>query len=68
MNLGFDFYVLGMGIHHSDIGGYISFFCMVRTEEMVLRWAEMNVFTPIMRSHEGNRPDRNWQVIQFKNS
>ncbi|XP_078489149.1 sulfoquinovosidase-like [Ciona intestinalis] len=54
--------ISGMGIHHSDIGGYVSLICMVRTEELVLRWAEMNVFTPIMRTHEGNRPYRNWQI------
>ena len=27
-----------------------------------MRWAEMNAFTPLFRSHEGNRPDDN---IQF---
>ncbi|XP_076806660.1 sulfoquinovosidase-like [Clavelina lepadiformis] len=52
----------GMGLHHSDVGGYVSLLCMVRTEELVLRWAEMNVFTPVLRTHEGNRPDRNWQI------
>jgi len=51
-----------MGIHHSDVGGYLSLLCMVRTEELVLRWGEMNIFTPVLRTHEGNRPDRNWQV------
>ena len=53
---------IGMGVHHSDVGGYLSLICMVRTEELVLRWAEMNAFTPILRTHEGNRPYRNWQV------
>ena len=27
----------------------------------MLRWAEMNAFTPVMRSHEGIRPDNNAQ-------
>ena len=26
-----------------------------------MRWAEMGTFAPIMRTHEGNRPDDNWQ-------
>lgn len=56
----------GMGISHSDIGGYVSAMCMVRNQELLLRWAEMAVFTPIMRTHEGNRPTINWQVYTSK--
>ena len=26
-----------------------------------MRWAEMGVFTAVMRTHEGNRPEDNWQ-------
>ena len=47
----------GCGLSHSDIGGYTSLFGNVRTKELFLRWAEMAVFTPVMRTHEGNRPD-----------
>nr|XP_039251107.1 sulfoquinovosidase-like [Styela clava] len=52
----------GMGLSHSDIGGYVSLLMMVRNEELILRWSEMSVFTQVMRTHECNRPDRNWQV------
>ena len=51
----------GCGLSHSDIGGYTSMYEKVRTKELFLRWAEMNVFTPVMRTHEGNRPDANFQ-------
>jgi len=51
----------GCGLSHSDIGGYTSLFGNVRTKELFLRWAEMAVFTPVMRTHEGNRPDDNFQ-------
>ncbi len=51
----------GMGLHHSDIGGYTTLFGMKRTRELFVRWAEMAAFTPLMRTHEGNRPDDNWQ-------
>jgi len=51
----------GGGLHHSDIGGYTTLFGMKRTKELFMRWAEMGAFTPIMRTHEGNKPGDNWQ-------
>ena len=51
----------GCGLTHSDIGGYTSLFDNTRTKEVLLRWAEMAAFTPVMRTHEGNRPDTNFQ-------
>ena len=51
----------GMGLSHSDIGGYTTLFGMKRTKELFIRWAEQAAFTPMMRTHEGNRPDDNWQ-------
>lgn len=51
----------GCGLNHSDIGGYTSLFGNCRTKELFLRWAEMAVFTPVMRTHEGNRPEENFQ-------
>ncbi len=53
--------ICGVGYSHSDIGGYTSLFDNVRTEELFLRWAEMAVFTAMMRTHEGNRPESNFQ-------
>jgi alpha-glucosidase len=51
----------GTGVHHSDIGGFTTVAWVRRSKELLLRWAEQAAFTPIMRSHEGNRPDDNWQ-------
>lgn len=51
----------GCGLSHSDIGGYTSLFNNVRTKELFLRWAEMAAFTPVMRTHECNRPEENFQ-------
>lgn len=56
--------LLGNAYHHSDIGGYTSLFGNVRTPELIIRWAEMAAFTPVMRSHEGNRPKENLQIDQ----
>lgn len=51
----------GIGLMHSDIGGYTTLFEMKRSKELFMRWAEMATFAPVMRTHEGNRPDDNWQ-------
>jgi sulfoquinovosidase len=56
--------LLGNAYHHSDIGGYTSLFGNVRTAELMMRWAEMGAFTPVMRTHEGNRPRDNLQIEQ----
>jgi alpha-glucosidase len=56
--------LLGNAYHHSDIGGYTSLFGNVRTPELIMRWSEMATFTPVMRSHEGNRPKDNLQIDQ----
>lgn len=54
----------GCGLNHSDIGGYTSLFDNCRTKEVFLRWAEMAAFTPVMRTHEGNRPETNFQYYE----
>ena len=54
----------GCGLYHSDIGGYTSLFDNLRTKELFLRWAEMNTFSPMMRTHEGNRPEQNFQYYE----
>jgi alpha-glucosidase len=56
--------LLGNAYHHSDIGGYTSLFGNVRTPELLHRWMEMVAFTPMMRTHEGNRPAENLQIDQ----
>ena len=34
---------------------------MLFRSELLMRWAEMNAFSPLFRSHEGNQPARNVQ-------
>ena len=51
----------GYGITHSDVGGYTTVMDMTRSKELLLRWEEMNAFSPLFRSHEGNQPSRNAQ-------
>ena len=54
--------LVGNGHSHSDIGGYTSLHGRVRSRELMMRWSEMAVFTPFMRTHEGNRPKDNLQI------
>ena len=53
--------LVGNAYSHSDCGGYTSLLGNVRSEELMLRWCELAAFAPVMRSHEGNRPDDNLQ-------
>ncbi|MBC2665209.1 alpha-glucosidase [Novosphingobium flavum] len=53
--------LLGNAYSHSDCGGYTSLHGNVRSAELLERWAELAAFAPVMRSHEGNRPDSNLQ-------
>ena len=53
--------LVGNAYSHSDCGGYTSLHGNVRTAELMMRWCEMAAFAPVMRSHEGNRPDDNLQ-------
>ena len=47
----------GVALTHYDIGGFTTFASynppLVRTEQLLLRSAEMAVFTPMFRTHEG---------------
>ena len=53
--------LVGNAYSHSDCGGYTSLHGHIRTEELLMRWCELAAFAPVMRSHEGNRPDDNLQ-------
>ncbi|MCR5689758.1 MAG: alpha-glucosidase [Clostridiales bacterium] len=51
----------GYGLTHSDMGGYTTLPPIRRSKELFIRWCEASCFSPLMRSHEGNRPDFNVQ-------
>jgi len=58
--------VSGAPLWHSDIGGYTSVNAAVtnfiRPPDLNARWAEMQAFGVVMRTHETNRPSMNQQV------
>lgn len=51
----------GCGVTHSDAGGYTTVLHMRRGKELLMRWEEMNAFSPLLRTHEGNQPANNVQ-------
>ena len=52
----------GYGMAHSDVGGYTTMKKrLARDKELLLRWEEMNAFSPLYRFHEGNQPVMNVQ-------
>jgi alpha-glucosidase len=57
--------ISGYSLNHSDIGGYTTISNPLmdyhRSKELLMRWIEMNAFTTIFRSHEGNQPANNHQ-------
>ena len=53
--------VCGIGYYHFDLGCYTTYREYKRTKELFMRSAEIAAFTMLMRTHEGNRPDSNWQ-------
>ncbi|KQM21112.1 alpha-glucosidase [Novosphingobium sp. Leaf2] len=54
--------LVGNAYSHSDVGGYTSLHGNVRNADLIKRWCELGAFSPVMRSHEGNRPDENLQI------
>lgn len=56
----------GIALNHSDTGGYTSLAAVglgySREAELMKRWTEMNAFTSLLRTHEGNQPGENAQI------
>ncbi|WP_198170713.1 alpha-glucosidase [Deinococcus arboris] len=56
----------GMTLNHADAGGYTTVtqvpINIRRSPEVLARWLEFSAFTPLLRTHEGNRPADNAQA------
>ncbi|HET7479905.1 MAG TPA: alpha-glucosidase [Rubrobacteraceae bacterium] len=55
----------GYSLEHTDIGGYTAIDSPLkdyhRSKELLMRWTEMAAFTAVFRTHEGNKPEDNYQ-------
>ena len=62
----------GYSLNHSDIGGYTAIDSFPlryhRSKELLQRWSELAAFTPVFRTHEGNRPEVNHQIYSDEES
>lgn len=58
--------ISGFAFNHGDIGGYTTIVTPMRSyrrsTELLMRWTELAAFTPVFRTHEGNRPGDNRQI------
>jgi alpha-glucosidase (family GH31 glycosyl hydrolase) len=56
----------GYSLEHTDIGGYTAIdhplLKYYRSKELLMRWTELAAFTAVFRTHEGNRPEVNYQI------
>jgi alpha-glucosidase len=56
----------GYAFEHTDIGGYTAIDTFLlkyhRSRELLMRWTELAAFTAVFRTHEGNRPEVNYQI------
>ena len=57
--------ISGFALCHADVGGYTNVNILGvnvrRTKEVYFRWAEWAAFTPVFRTHEGLKPEKNVQ-------
>ncbi|KAG6466246.1 sulfoquinovosidase-like isoform X1 [Zingiber officinale] len=64
--------ISGFAFNHSDIGGYcavdIPIIRYQRSEELLIRWMELNAFSVVFRTHEGNKPASNCQFYKNNNT
>jgi alpha-glucosidase len=57
--------VSGLSLTHSDAGGYTGVGAPLwirRGRELLMRWLELGALSPVLRTHEGNRPREFAQV------
>ncbi|GGR86653.1 alpha-glucosidase [Deinococcus sedimenti] len=56
----------GLSLNHADAGGYTTItqapLNIRRSGELLDRWLDFSAFTPLLRTHEGNRPAANAQA------
>lgn len=62
VRMGIGLGLAGVAFYGSDIAGYSSFGVPTATKELWFRWATFGAFSPIMRTHEGNKGPENWQL------
>jgi alpha-glucosidase len=52
--------IVGVSTYGHDIAGYQSKTHEGSTKELFFRWTELGAWSPVMRTHHGNQPNKNW--------
>lgn len=54
--------IAGVSTYGHDIGGYQSATNETTSKETFFRWTEIGAFTPVMRTHHGTQPKKEWRL------
>jgi alpha-glucosidase len=52
--------IVGISTYGHDIAGYQSAGIPGSTKELFFRWTELGAWSPVMRTHHGNQPEKEW--------
>ncbi len=53
--------IAGISTFTHDVGGYQSATNEPTSKETFFRWTELGAFTPVMRTHHGTQPNKEWR-------
>jgi len=54
--------IAGISTYGSDIGGYQSATNETSSKETFFRWVELGAWSPVMRTHHGTAPKKEWRL------
>ncbi len=60
--MGLGLSIAGVSTYGSDIAGYQVALRAPTNKETFFRWTELGAFTPVMRTHHGTQPLKNWNL------
>lgn len=62
--MGLGLSIAGVSTYGSDIAGYQVALREPTSKETFFRWTELGAFTPVMRTHHGTQPLKNWNLTR----
>jgi alpha-glucosidase (family GH31 glycosyl hydrolase) len=60
--MGLGLSIAGVSTYGSDIAGYQVALRQPSDKETWFRWVEVGAWSPVMRTHHGTQPNKNWQI------
>jgi len=62
VRMGLGLSIAGVSTYGSDIAGYQVALRAPSTKEVFFRWTELGAWSPVMRTHHGTQPLKNWNL------